>query len=177
LFSTVPAVICPRLDLVSMSPEFMTLSLSGELDAASRLIGAELPNGWPGTAARTLRLRLRQLAVDPAVQPWLLRAMVLRDPSRVVVGRIGFHAEPDPSGAVEIGYAVELAFRRRGFAEEAVRGMLDWALHEHGISLFIASVSPSNAASLALVSKFGFVQIGSQWDDEDGEELVFELRR
>jgi RimJ/RimL family protein N-acetyltransferase len=160
-----------------MSPEFMQVSLSGNLEAASRLIGAALPAGWPGTAARTLRLRLSQMAVDPEVQPWLLRAMVLREPARVLVGRIGFHAQPDPSGAVEIGYAVEAAFRRRGFAEEAVRGMLDWASREHGISLFIASVSPSNVASLALVRKFGFVQTGSQWDDEDGEELVFELRR
>jgi [ribosomal protein S5]-alanine N-acetyltransferase len=159
-----------------MSREFMTTSLAGDVDAASGLIGAVLPADWPGATARTMRLRLDQLAIDPSVQPWLLRAMVLRDPSRTVVGRIGFHAEPDARGAVEVGYAVEPAFRRRGFAEEAVRGIFDWA-SQHGISLFIASVSPSNAASLALVRKLGFAQTGSQWDDEDGEELVFELRR
>jgi len=37
-----------------------------------------------------------------------------------------------------------------------------------------ASVGPDNVASLATIAHFGFVQIGQQWDDEDGLELVFE---
>jgi RimJ/RimL family protein N-acetyltransferase len=38
----------------------------------------------------------------------------------------------------------------------------------------IASVSPENAPSLAVIRKLGFEQTGEQWDEEDGLELVFE---
>jgi L-amino acid N-acyltransferase YncA len=37
-----------------------------------------------------------------------------------------------------------------------------------------ASVSPGNVASLALVRSLGFRQVGEQWDEIDGLELVFE---
>ena len=171
----VPSIASERLDLVSMSLEFMRACLDGDLSFASELIQTALPAGWPGDAARTLRRRVRQLEADPSEQPWLLRGMVLRSPSRHLVGRIGFHAHPDPRGALEIGYAVEPAYRRRGYATEAVEAMLGWATREHGIRHFVASVGPNNVASLALVNSFGFIQTGRQWDDEDGEELVFEL--
>jgi RimJ/RimL family protein N-acetyltransferase len=159
-----------------MSLEFMRACLEGDLSRASDLIGATLPLDWPGDAARTLRRRVRQLEANAAEQPWLLRAMVLRNPSRQLVGRIGFHAPPDARGSLEVGYGVERAYRRRGYASEATRAMLGWATAQHGIRHFVASVAPTNVASLALVRRFGFVQTGAQWDDEDGEELVFELQ-
>jgi RimJ/RimL family protein N-acetyltransferase len=158
-----------------MSPEFMRASLAGDLALAALLIDAELPSTWPGRSARTMRYRLDQLAVDPASLPWLLRAIVLRQPMRRVIGHIGFHAPPDPGGSVEVGYTVEAANRRQGFALEAVQTLFAWAEREHGIHHFIASVAPDNIASLGLVHKLGFRQTGSHWDDEDGEELVFEL--
>ena len=55
--------------------------------------------------------------------------------------------------------------------------MFDWASHEHAVRWFIASVSPTNEPSLSLVRKLGFVQTGTQWDEIDGQELVFELVR
>jgi hypothetical protein len=35
-------------------------------------------------------------------------------------------------------------------------------------------VSPQNVPSRTLVASLGFVEVGSQWDEEDGEETVFE---
>jgi RimJ/RimL family protein N-acetyltransferase len=171
----VPPIVAARVDLVSMSPDFMHASIAGDLERATRLIGAVLPEGWPGHTARAMRYRLAQLAVDPSVQAWLLRAVVLRSPVRSVLGHIGFHAEPDSRGAVEVGYTIEPAYRRQGYAEESVRALFAWAQQEHGIRHFVASVGPWNDASLGLVRKLGFRQTGSQMDDEDGEELVFEL--
>jgi RimJ/RimL family protein N-acetyltransferase len=125
-----------------------------------------------------LRRRLEQLTRDPTEQPWLLRAMVPReDPDRRLVGYINFHAPPGPEAWVEVGYRVLPEFRRRGYAQEAVEALFDWATREHKVHRFRASVSPGNQPSLALIRKLGFSKIGRQWDDEDGEELVFELDR
>jgi RimJ/RimL family protein N-acetyltransferase len=41
----------------------------------------------------------------------------------------------------------------------------------------VASTSPGNEPSLAVIRKLGFTQTGEAWDDEDGLELVFELQR
>ncbi len=46
----------------------------------------------------------------------------------------------------------------------------------HGAKIARASISPDNAASLALADSYGFTQIAEQVDEVDGLELVFELR-
>jgi RimJ/RimL family protein N-acetyltransferase len=164
-----------RLQLVSLSPEAIDALLDGALDRAAALIGATVSEEWAASTRRPLRYRQRQLRDDPALQPWLLRAMVLRRPQPEVVGHIGFHGAPDERGALEVGYAVLPGHRRQGYAEEAVRALFEWAGREHGVRRFVASVSPGNAPSRGLIGKLGFRRTGSRWDEEDGEELVFEL--
>src|SRR6185503_5746136 len=101
--SMVQTISSARLDLVSMSSAFMEASLDGRLTEGERLLGAALPPDWPVGRARTLRMRLDELARNPAALPWLLRAIVLREPERRLVGHIGFHAPPGPEGTVEVG--------------------------------------------------------------------------
>lgn len=163
-----------RLDLVSMSPALLEALLTGRRADAERLLGVALPREWPGDILHAANLRRDQMRADPAVQPWLLRAMVLREPSPVAVGSINFHQAPDAQGRVEIGYSTLEPYRRRGFAREAVLAYFGWA-RDHGARTFVASVSPDNGPSLALIRSLGFEQTGEQWDDIDGLELVFEV--
>jgi RimJ/RimL family protein N-acetyltransferase len=160
-----------------MSPAFLQASLDGRLDEAAILLGAILPADWPGDSERTVRWRIDDLAANPAAQPWLLRAMVLREPERRMIGNVGFHDPPGPEGKAEVGYGVWPEYRRRGYALEAVEALFAWASREHGIQRFVASVGPWNEPSLGLVRKMGFVQTGVQMDEYDGEEWVFELDR
>jgi RimJ/RimL family protein N-acetyltransferase len=92
----------------------------------------------------------------------------------VAVGRAGFHGPPDEAGTVEVGYAIDPAYRRRGYALAALATLLDRAAREPAVSTVRASVRPDNQASRALVESFGFVPVGQQWDDEDGLETVYE---
>jgi RimJ/RimL family protein N-acetyltransferase len=52
--------------------------------------------------------------------------------------------------------------------------MFDWAARTHGVGRFRASIAPDNEPSLALIDRLGFEQVGDQWDEEDGLELIFE---
>lgn len=117
--------------------------------------------------------RVIQLQNDPSELPWLLHFVVLRDQQRVI-GHIGFHEPPDKSGTVEIGYTILESFRRQGFALEAAIGMSAWARLQPGAQILRASISPSNVPSLRLAARLGLVEVGSQIDEIDGEELVFE---
>ena len=176
--AVVPDIRTARLDLAVMSLAFLQAIEAGDLGTASREVGAPFPPSLAEDLVDFARLRIPDLAADPRVQPWLGRVMLERGPlsRRTVVGSAGFHGPPDADGRVEIGYGVEAGQRRRGLATEAVNGLLDWALGQ-GVSRFRASVAPTNVASLAIVRRFGFREVGSRMDEIDGEELVFEMDR
>jgi len=161
-----------------MSLAFMRALLADDREAAAREIGADLPPGMREDLRNFLGYRIPALELDPASQPWLGRAIVLSHPDgrREVIGTIGFHAPPDETRRVEIGYRVEASFRRRGIATECVRALLAWA-ESQGVHRFRASVAPGNVASLAIIRSLGFHQVGVQVDEIDGEELVFDLDR
>jgi [ribosomal protein S5]-alanine N-acetyltransferase len=170
-----------RLDLVPMTAAFIEASLRGDRDEAERLIAAIVPDVWANEGP-WVRRRLDQLREDPTLQPWLLRAVVLRSESRMV-GHIGFHARPGEKyldelapGGVEFGYTVFEEWRRRGYASEAAERLMDWAHRLHGVTRFVVSISPTNLASLGLARRLKFRRIGSHVDDEDGPEDIFERR-
>jgi ribosomal-protein-alanine N-acetyltransferase len=179
----VAPIVSERLELVSLSPELVDALLAGRRERPRRVDGIEVPAGWPDRGDEGfLLLRRRQMLEDPGVQEWLVRAIVLRAPGRPLVGHIGFHGRPGRNGlrrddAVEIGYTVFEPFRRRGYATEAVKALLGWAERAHGITRFVASVAPHNEASLAIIRRLGFRPAGSQWDEEDGLEIIHELER
>lgn len=159
-----------------MSVPFMQALQQRDFERASAAIGAVVPEWMAAELENFLNFRLAQLAVDPGEREWLGRAIVLTNESgtRRAIGSIGFHGRPDAQGRLEIGYSIDPPFRRRGYAREAVRAMLNWAHATHGIVRFVASVSPGNDASLGLIGQFGFVRVGQQMDDIDGLEYVFE---
>lgn len=164
-----------RLGLVWLTEEAMDALIGGRRSELPYAV----PPDWPDDHdARFLRLRLRQLRQDPARADWGVAAIVLRE-SGEMIGHIGFHGPPGVNArrepdAVELGYTVFPDHRRRGYATEAVRALLDYA-HEHGIHRFVASVGPENEPSLRIVRSLGFVEVGRHWDEEDGDELELEL--
>jgi ribosomal-protein-alanine N-acetyltransferase len=163
-----------RLALIPLAPEVIETLLKSGSGAASDVAGYQIPAHWPGHEAGFLKLRLGQMRNDPSWRQWLVRAVLLRADGQMI-GHAGFHDPPRKGGKLELGYTIFPAFRRQGYATEAARALMDWAKRTHGIRRFVASVSPTNEPSLAVVRRLGFVRTGVQWDEEDGEEIVFEL--
>ena len=174
-------ILTARLDLVPFTPAFLRAVLERDLAAAERITGYPVPDDLL-ESGDVLSLRLRQLETEPALQPWLLRGMALRE-SRVMIGHIGFHTAPAPeylrpyaADAVEFGFTVYPPFRRRGFAREASMALMQWAQDAHGVTGFVLCIRPDNIASQALAAQLGFVRIGSHLDEVDGHEDVLERR-
>ena len=111
----------------------------------------------------------------PDRRDWLVRFMRLRATGELA-GHCGFHGPPDLIGRSEIGYTVFAPFRGHGYAQEAARGLADWAFARQVDEVY-ASVRPDNAPSLGVLRALGFLQVGEQDDEVDGRELVFVLRR
>jgi RimJ/RimL family protein N-acetyltransferase len=171
----VPSILSTRIELVSLSPAFLDNLLGGRNFIAEGMGGFPLPSGWPDEEdTRILKLRFDQMRSDPDLQPWLVRAMVLRERGRAMAGHIGFHGPP-VDGVLEMGYTVLPRYRRQGLATEAAVALMDWASVQARIQRFRVSIGPENEASLATAAKLGFKQVGEQMDEVDGLEYVFEL--
>ncbi len=67
---------------------------------------------------------------------------------------------PDAEGAVEVGYGVLTEYQGHGYATEAIGGLTDWALTQSGIYKVWADALPENAASVRVLQKNGFVEVG-----------------
>ncbi|MDP1592098.1 MAG: GNAT family protein [Prosthecobacter sp.] len=170
-----------RLDLIPLTPMFLRAMLQQDLAEAERTLGCPLPDGLLDSTD-VMALRLEQLEADPSLQPWLLRALVLRE-HRVMVGYIGFHTAPDAEylqpyapGGVEFGFTVYPPFLRQGYAREASKALMNWAHQVHGVTRFVMTIRPDNVASQALAAGLGFVRIGSHIDEVDGLEDILEHR-
>lgn len=168
----------PRLELIAMSPAFLDASFKGNLETASRLIGLEIPSDWL-EAKWLIEMRLIKMRENPALEPWLLRAVGLRE-TKTMIGFIGFHTLPGAEylnhyapGSVEFGYTIFPDYRGKGYASEAAQALMDWANREHNVTRFVVSISPTNEPSLRLAKKFGFRKVGTVTDPEDGVEDVF----
>jgi RimJ/RimL family protein N-acetyltransferase len=150
--------------------------------AAEEALGVKITGDWFEGSQGWMRLRIRQLTEAPSLDRWLVHVMVLSEDddgiaARTMVGHCGYHGAPDATGMVEIGYQVAPPFRRRGYAIEAVRGLIANAFEHDEVTRVRASIRPDNAPSLALSVNVGFVRVGEQIDEVDGLEFVFDLTR
>jgi len=118
--------------------------------------------------------RSRQVAADPASAAWVT-GVIWDEERQLAVGRAGYHGPPDAAGLVEIGYAVDPGYRRRGYARAALEFLLQRAADEPDVLRVRVTISPDNAASRQLAAQYGFTEVGDQWDDEDGLEIVYEV--
>ena len=153
------------------APVFRALA-SVDLAAANTVSPVPLPAYFAGPEWRAVCGK--QVAEDPASAAWVT-GVIWDERRQVAVGRAGYHGPPDPSGMVEIGYAVDPAYRRRGYARAALEALLQRAAREPRVRTVRVTISPGNVPSYQLASQYGFTEVGEQWDDEDGLEIIYEV--
>lgn len=119
-------------------------------------------------------MRSRKVEKNPASAAWVT-GVIWDEQQQLAVGRAGYHGPPDAAGMVEIGYAVDPAHRRRGYARAALKALLQRATDEPQVRTVRVTISPDNLASYELASQYGFIEVGQQWDDEDGLEIIYEF--
>jgi RimJ/RimL family protein N-acetyltransferase len=106
------------------------------------------------------------------VGPWLAVGRSTGEAvGSVVVGR------PDAAGRVVLGYSIYPGFARRGYATEAARVLVSWALSQANVRSVRATIPPWHAPSVRIAQKVGMQRVGIAQDEEVGEVLVFEVRR
>lgn len=166
-----------RLLLVPITLEMVEAVFAGDRARAESLAAARLPEAWPGRALieRAFSADLDAIRRDPAARLWGDRLMIARE-APFIVGSVIFHGHP-VDGVAEVGYGVELESQGRGFATEATRACVDWALTQPECAAVRATTFPWHKASLRVIEKVGMKQVATEEHDLLGEMLVFEIRR
>jgi RimJ/RimL family protein N-acetyltransferase len=140
--------------------------------------GAKFPEAWPNEelVARAFPFSLDAIRAAPDARLWGDSLVLpLEGPPRVI-GSVVFKGRP-PDGVAEVGYGIEDGSRSLGFATEAPRACVDWALTQEGILAVQATTFPWHHASLGVIRNVGMTQCATRDHDVFGELLVFERHR
>ena len=165
----------PHVRIVHLTARVFRALADGDLATANAIGPVPLSAYFAGPDWRGVwQRRSKQVEQDAASAAWVT-GVIWDEQHQVAVGRAGYHGPPDPSGMVEIGYAVDPAYRRRGYARAALEALLQRAAREPQVHTVRTTISPDNVASCQLASQYGFAEVGEQWDDEDGLEIIYEV--
>ena len=170
-----PVILTPRLELHHLSVQAI-IELFENKDDSVALLGQSFTNPYRVLvdSSGPLGWRVPQVKVDPSVNKWFVRFIVLKE-SKEVIGSTSFHGVPDAEGMMEIGLGIEEAFRNQGYAREALAGMWKWVSAFPEVKTLRYTVSPENLPSIAVINYFGFEYKGQQMDEIDGPENIYEM--
>jgi RimJ/RimL family protein N-acetyltransferase len=178
LVREVPAILTNRLKLISLARECLLAMLNGDYVTAGAFCEFTVSPDSSLLRHSSIQRRLAMIERDPDQHPWMYRAIV-RKSDNVMVGHISFHHKaPDPdlieySGhAAELGYAIDVVHRRKGYARESALAMMEWA-NRQKVETFCLSISPENMPSLRLAESMGFRKMSERMDETDGLEYVY----
>jgi ribosomal-protein-alanine N-acetyltransferase len=103
----------------------------------------------------TARLLVAWLYVLP---DWHATWAILRRDEPGVIGIVNYHHRDIWNERLEIGYIVARAYWRQGFAQEAVRALIEHCFTKMNTHRIEATIEPGNFAAQALARKLGFAQ-------------------
>jgi RimJ/RimL family protein N-acetyltransferase len=170
-----PLISTPRLVLHHIPVDGL-ISLFDEKEDVLAIAGRDFTNPYGQLVVEPgpLDWRVPQVRINPEVNKWFVRYIVLKD-TREVIGSTSFHGAPDAEGMIEIGLGIEEKFWGQGFAKEALLGMWRWVVDQPGVKTLRYTVSPTNLASIKVIEYFGFSHMGQQMDEIDGPEDIYEM--
>ena len=170
-----PVIISERLELHHLSVDGIIELFEKKSDVAA-IAGRDFTNPHKNLIENSgpLAWRVPQVKVDPSLNKWFVRFIVLQE-SREVIGSTSFHGAPDSEGMIEIGLGIEPAFQGKGYAKESLQAMWRWAVGFPGVKTLRYTVSPDNLPSIAVINFFGFELKGQQIDEIDGPEDIYEM--
>jgi RimJ/RimL family protein N-acetyltransferase len=112
--------------------------------------------GWDRTDVEGVRAEIRRMADRAAGEDggWVQFSVLEREGGRLI-GDVGFSPAAGEPGVVKIGYTIDPAFQRRGYATEAVGALVRYLFDTLGAKIVRAYANADNEPSTRVAEKVG----------------------
>ncbi|AMP97726.1 acetyltransferase [Pedobacter cryoconitis] len=161
-------IITERLYLIPFTYSICEQVLKKDFSGLNAL-GLKPGDGWPDadmldTLPRIIN-KLDLVSTPSGFESW----MIIEKQTHTVIGDTGFKGLPDLKGEADVGYGIIAGARRKGYATEAVKGLIGWAFQQPGLQVITASCEVKNRGSQQVLKSLGFSLIGTneshyQWE-------------
>jgi RimJ/RimL family protein N-acetyltransferase len=95
-------------------------------------------------------------AIDKGADPGAYGVyQLVRASDGLVIGDIGFHGPPTPERSVTVGYGLAPGARGHGYATEALRAVVAWALAQPEVAAVEADTTHANLPSQRVMERAG----------------------
>jgi RimJ/RimL family protein N-acetyltransferase len=163
-----------RLSLIPVEPRHKRAFADGMAELAATL-GVSIPAEWPQFPEAFLPASdEHRQSIEP--EGWGGYFFIDTELS-ALVGNGGFHATPGADGDAEVGYEIAPQYRNRGYATEALRGLVQFAFEDPRVRRIVAHTLAGKNASDAVLERVGMIFAGELASDEAGTVWRWELAR
>jgi RimJ/RimL family protein N-acetyltransferase len=139
-----------RLCLRQLAPEEARALLQGRADPERPWMA-----GYP-MQGTLIAVEAFVRAVDNGADPGVYGVyQLVRSGDGMVLGDIGFHGPPSPRGSVTVGYGLAPGARGQGYATEALRTVVAWALARPEVVSVEADTTHANLPSQRVMERAG----------------------
>jgi ribosomal-protein-alanine N-acetyltransferase len=167
-----------RLAVIAATPDLLRAEIS-DRERLARLLEARVHPAWAQERdyQEVMGSMAQRLENAPDETGWWGWYFVLHSRvtgHRVLIGNGGFKGPADDEGTVEIGYSLLPPYRNKGYTTEAVEALVSWAFQHPEVARVIAEARPGNTASVRVLEKAGFNEVGP---GSQRNHLRFEVAR
>jgi RimJ/RimL family protein N-acetyltransferase len=158
-----------NLRLVPHAPEHLRALMEGA-ELYEQCSGFRLANGLREfmVSGEVSPEYLARLQASTVADPWTHGFALVLESSRLVIGMGGFKGPPDADGIAEIAYGVAPDYQGKGYATEAAQALVEYAFASGLVRVVRAHTFPASNASMRVLAKCGFQEVGEVMDPEDG---------
>jgi RimJ/RimL family protein N-acetyltransferase len=160
-------LLSPRLRLRLMSDDELGALLDGR-----EAPGRPWADGYPLDGTLVSVAMQAELAGRGVPRGGFGHFQVIRRADDAVIGDIGFHHPPDDLGEVSVGFGIVPEARRQGYAAEALRTLLDWALAQPQVRAVHADTDLVNLASQRVLAGAGMRVVA-----DEGDRKIYEITK
>ncbi len=164
-----------RLRVTALTRDALQAWLDGDVERLRAETGVVFPSppACPPLFGEDLPRFRDRMAEQSHELGWWAWLASRRDDARAV-GVCGLGGYPDGEGTAELGYSVYPEAEGQGYATEAARAVISWALAQPGVARVRAIVPAGNGPSVAVARKLGMVPAATREHPEVGEVAVYE---
>lgn len=156
-----------RLKLLPLTTDNLSLSLEnyGKLQADLGLVVTQTV--LDDDMEYAMKVRLRKALEDEENYLWLTNWVIIHSVENKIIGNIMLKGCPNENGEVIVGYGIEEAFRNKGYATEALKGMTKWIFQNPSALCVFGDTEKANCASHKVLQNAGAFKY------KENEELIW----